>query len=400
MALTQRTASPPHRITLILLAALSVLTLNMFLPSLANIAKEFDADYALVSLSIAGYLAVTAIIQLIVGPLSDRGGRRPVLLIALALFVIASIGCALAEDIWIFLAFRILQAGIATGYIVSLAIVRDTTSEKKTAGVIGDISTVMALAPMLGPVLGGFLDNAFGWRSNFYLYALSGTALLLICWVDLGETRRPSPDAAGAVRHNLLAVAREPLFWAYALCTAFSRGTFYIFIAGAPLVAASVFGVSTAELGLYIGSITAGFIVGSFAAGRLAPRFAPTTMMLAGRLIAIAGLILGLLFLAFGWLSPLLFFGSTVFVGAGNGVTIPSSSAGAMSVRPDLAGGAAGLEGATTVSCGAVLTALTGMLVTGGNAPETLLVLILGTACAGLLATWIAWRNQAPPAEN
>ncbi len=385
----------PHLATLVLLTAFSTLSLNMFLPSLANIAIDLDADYATVSLSFAGYLAVTAIIQLVVGPLSDRIGRRPVLLVALASFSIASVACSLAQDIWTFLTFRMLQGSIISGYALSLAIVRDTTSERKAVGLIGYISMAMAIAPMLGPTLGGMLDTAFGWRANFYFYAVSGLLLLLLCWIDLDETKPAQPKQTGASPESVRTLVREPLFWAYSLCSAFSTGAFYIFLTGAPLVAKSEFGVTTAQLGFYIGTITAGFMLGGFLSGRFAPRFEPTTVMLAGRLVACTGLGVGLATMSAGYLTPIIFFGSTIFVGLGNGITMPSSNASAMSVRSNLAGSAAGLNGALVVAGGAVLTTLTGLILPPGGDGLVLHILMLAASGAGLASVLWAIRLQS-----
>ena len=383
--------SPPRLPTLILLTALSTLSLNMFLPSLANIARDLEAQYVLVSLAVGGYLAVTAVIQLIAGPLSDRLGRRPVLLAALAIFSLASVVCAVAQDIWTFLAFRMLQGAMISGYALSLAIIRDTAPEREAAGLMGYVSMAMAAAPMLGPMLGGVLDTAFGWRANFCVYALFGVGLLALCFFDLGETRPERPNAGTGEPETLLHLAREPRFWGYALCTACSTGAFYVFLAGAPLVAEATFEVSTAELGVFIGSITAGFMAGGFVASRLAPNYPLRTMMISGRLIACGGLAFGLAIVSLGWHNPVLFFGSTIFVGLGNGITMPSSNAGAMSVRPGLAGSAAGLNGALTVAGGAVLTTLTGALLTTTNAPYMLLSLMLATSCGGALSVlWVA----------
>lgn len=386
------TKTPPHLMTLIALTAFSVLSLNMFIPSLANIADDLDADYGTVSLAVAGYLAVTAVIQLIIGPLSDRVGRRPILLGALALYTCASVACAFAQDVWTFLIFRMLQGGIISGYALSMAIVRDTKSEREAAGLIGYISMAMAIAPMLGPMLGGVLDTAFGWRSNFYFYAVSGAFLLLLCWVDLEETKPARSSEINSGSDTAITLLREPLFWAYSLCSAFSTGAFYIFLTGAPFVAQTEFGASTAELGFFIGSITAGFMVGAFIAGLFAPRFAPTTMMLAGRLVACTGLLIGFTILAAGSLSPIVFFGSTIFVGLGNGITMPSSNAGAMSVRPNLAGTAAGLNGALIVAGGAVLTTATGLALPEEGSALVLLALMLSASGAGLLAVLWAIR--------
>lgn len=390
-----QTKTPPHLATLILLPAFSVLSLNMFLPSLANIAADLDADYGIVSLAVAGYLAVTAIVQLVVGPLSDRIGRRPVLLAALTSFAIASAACSLAQDIWTFLIFRMMQGGIISGYALSLAIVRDTTSERKAAGLIGYISMTMAIAPMLGPMLGGVLDTAFGWRANFYFYAVFGLLLLIVCWVDLGETKLAGSKRAVEAPENMRTLVREPLFWAYSLCTTFSTGAFYIFLTGAPLVAASEFGVTTAQLGFYIGTITAGFMLGSFLSGRFAPQYEPSTMMLAGRLTACVGLTVGLATMLAGYMNPTIFFGSTVFVGLGNGLTMPSSNTSAMSVRPNLAGSAAGLNGALVVAGGAILTTLTGLILPAEGAGVVLHVLMLVASGAGLASVLWAIRLQS-----
>ncbi|MEM6678291.1 MAG: Bcr/CflA family drug resistance efflux transporter, partial [Pseudomonadota bacterium] len=141
-----------------------------------------------------------------------------------------------------------------------------------------------------------------------------------------------------------------------------------------------------AVLGFYIGSITLGFLTGSFLASRLAPRYRLSTMMLAGRIMACTGLSLGLGLALIGIVSPLSFFGATVFVGLGNGITMPSSNAAAMSAMPRLAGTAAGLSGALTVGSGAALTSLAGIILTQNSTPETLLTLMLGASLAGLAA--------------
>ena len=364
----------------------------MFLPSLANIAKDFQTDYSLISLAVAGYLAATAIIQVIIGPLSDRLGRRPVLLGALLIFTFASFVCAIAPDIWTFLVFRMLQGSVIAGYALSLAIVRDTTSERRAAGLIGYISMAMALAPMLGPMLGGILDAAFGWRANFIFYCTSGAVLLALCWFDLGETNIFSATDKEDSTLTSFTLLSEPRFWGYSLCTSFSTGAFYIFLTGAPLVAKTTFGVSTATLGFYIGSITGGFMLGGFIAGKSAPKYPLTTTMLAGRIVACGGLLIGISSLLFGYLTPLTYFGSTIFVGLGNGITMPSSNAGAMSVHQKLAGSAAGLNGALTVAGGALLTSITGLLLTERNSALLLLGLMFAASFAGLISA--VWAMQ------
>jgi len=180
--------------TLIALSGLSVVSLNMFLPSLANIAHEFQADYALVSLCIAGYAAVSVTLQLVMGPLSDRFGRRPVILAALLLFLVASLGCLLASNVWVFLAFRMMQAVIAPAYAVSVAIIRDFSASNKAASSIGYVAMASAVAPMLAPMLGGTLDELYGWRASFWAFLVMGGATLALCWFNLRETNKTPAD--------------------------------------------------------------------------------------------------------------------------------------------------------------------------------------------------------------
>lgn len=376
--------SPPRLPTLVLLTGLSVLSLNMFLPSLANIAAELQADYSLISLSVGGYLGVTAVLQLVMGPLSDRFGRRPVLLAALAVFVVASLGCMLATDIRVFLGFRMLQAVMISGWALSMAVIRDTVPEREAASRIGYVAMAMAVAPMLGPVLGGVLDELFGWRSSFLVFAGLGAAVLILCWVDLGETHKMPSETFGKQLRAYPELFRSGRFWGYAMCMMFSTGAFYVFLTGAPLVSETVLVLSPAMLGFYMGTITAGFLLGSFLSGRYAKRFPLTTMMIAGRLVASAGLALGLVGFLAGYVHVLLLFGATVFAGLGNGLTMPSANAGALSVRPGLAGSASGLAGALTVGGGAVLTSITGAILTGEHGASQLLGIMLFSSLMAL----------------
>lgn len=378
--------SPPRILTLVLLSGLSVLSLNMFLPSLSNIAHTFHADYALVSLSIAGYLAITAVLQLVTGPLSDRYGRRPVLLAGLVVFILASLGCALAGGIRAFLFFRMVQGAIISGWVLSLAAIRDTACEREAASLIGYVSMAMAIAPMVGPMFGGALDELFGWRSSFVVFAGSGVAVLGLCWVDLGETNKTPSETFTKQLKAYPELFRSRRFWGYALCMMFSTGAFYAFLTGAPMVAETVLALSPAALGLYMGTITAGFMLGSFISGRRAKRYTLTTMMVSGRIVACAGLVVGLVFFQAGFVQVVSLFGAVVLVGLGNGLTMPSCNAGALSVQPRLAGSASGLSGALTVAGGAVLSSTTGAVVTAQNAPYALLGMMLFCSTVALIA--------------
>lgn len=387
--------APPRLITLIFLTGISTLSLNMFLPSLVNIADDFEADYAIVSLSIAGYLAITAILQIMIGPLSDRFGRRPVLLAALLIFVLASLGCLLATNIWVFLFFRLMQGAIIAGSALSPAIVRDMMPAKQAASILGYIAMAMAVAPMLGPMLGGALDELFGWRSSFLAYIVIGSVVFTLLWFDLGETNKTPSDSFEQQMKAYPDLLGSHHFWGYALCTTFSTGAFYIFLAAAPLVTGILFDMSAGTLGIYLGSITGGFFLGSFIAARFSKKYSLAAMMLLGRVIACTGLLTGVALFALGIVHEFTLFGATIFVGIGNGVTMPSSNAGAMSVRSDLAGSASGLAGALTVGGGAILTGISGAIVTENTGAMGLLWMMFGVSFLGLLcAVWVHFLDH------
>ena len=393
--------TPPSLLTLILMTGLAVLSLNMFLPSLKQIATGFDVDYGLVSLSIGGYLAVSAVLQLIMGPLSDLIGRRKVLLGGLTLFTLASIGCVFAPNIWVFLGFRVLQGGVVSGMVLSRAIIRDMHEPREAARLLGVVGMAMALAPLLGPIAGGLLDQAFGWRANFVAFVIMGAVMLVIVWRDLGETNLTPSATFTAQFRSYPDLLRHKLFWAYTACIVFSVGGFYAFLGGAPQVGESLYGLTPALLGVGMGSISAGFMLGNYLTGRFTNRLGPVRLILVGRSIGTLGPLLAMAVVWAGFSHPAVMFGGAIFVGLGNGLTLPGVNAGVMSVAPRLAGSASGLSGAMTVAGGAVLTSLTGALVAGVSG--TLGVYLLLTAMAvtsalGLVAALVIRRLEAAAA--
>ena len=355
--------SPPKFATLALITALPVLSLNIYLPSLPSITADLQADYGLVSFSISGYLFVTAVLQLVIGSLSDRFGRRPVLLVCIGAFILASIGCYLATDIWAFLLMRMLQGAIIAGSALARAVIRDTRGPQEAASLIGYVGMAMAVAPMIAPLVGGVLDEFFGWRATFM--ALSGLGILtfIVCWIDLAETNSSKSATLKAQFRTYPELMASRKFWGFVLCMAFSQGAFYSFLAGAPLAAGSAFNLPPATLGILMGATAAGFILGSFISGRFAKNHALSTMMVAGRITACIGLTAGFIFLAAGIHHPFAFFGAAIFLGIGNGITLPSANAGALSVQPHLIGSASGLAGALGISGGALMMTITSAVI-------------------------------------
>lgn len=386
----------PSLLTLVLLTGISVLTLNLFLPSLSRIADEFEADYALVSLSIGGYLAVSAVLQIVMGPLSDLYGRRPVLLAGLAIFILASIGCYFAQDIWVFLGFRLLQSAVVGAMVISRAVVNDIAPRAEAARLLGQIGAVMALAPMLAPVLGGVLDELFGWRANFAAFILIGVAMFALVWVDLPETNTHlGKGGFGAHFRSYPELLGVPLFWAHCSCLVFSIGGFFAFLGGAPQVAEAQFGLTPGWVGVGMGSVPAGFMLGNYLTGRLSGRVPLSRIVLAGRWLAVIGPGIGVVLFALGVDDPLLMFGCVVFIGLGNGLTSPGVNASVMMVAPHLAGSASGLSGALTLAGGAALTAIAGVVVAGTGGALALLSLLVAVSVLSLLSAQYAYRIEA-----
>ena len=387
--------TPPHLATMILLVALVVLTLNMFLPALPHMAEAFGVSEATMGLAVSAYMVAAGVLQLLLGPISDLLGRRRVILVALVVYALASLGATLATDFTVFLACRLVQALVLAGSVVGLAALRDMYSTREAAGKMGTIAAAMAIAPMIGPTVGGLLDTLIGWRAIFGLYAGMGAICLVLVWIDWGETRvqvRRSPREQVAAYRALLG---SGLYWAYALCTGVSVGTFYIFLTGAPFVAQASFGLSTTWIGVGLGSITGGYMIGSAVTARLSPRLGLTPMILAGRSVALIGLCTGAAVFLLGVSHPLVLFAATICVGFGNGLTISNTNAGMISVRPDLAGSAAGLSGALQLFGGAVLTGLTLPWMAAGATPLRLLALMIAASVVALVLAGLAARGAA-----
>lgn len=375
--------TPPHLITWVLLTAMTVVSTTMFLPALPGLQADFGVSEAVIGLSVSLYMVAAAVLQLVLGPVSDRVGRRPVVLGVLALYTLASLVCVLAQDIVVFLAARIVQAVAMTAGILVAAMVRDLFDGREAAAKLATISSVMAVVPMMAPVIGGALDLHFGWRSIFLFYFAGGLALLLWVYRDVRETRRADAMAARERRSDLL---RERRFWAYALCQALGAGGFYVFLVGSPFVVAALFGLNSGQIGLGLGSVTVGFMLSAALSARLVRQVGPFRLIVAGRLASLIGLGAGLA--AFSLSSPPVwaFYAATIWVGVGNGLTLANANALALSVRPALAGTASGLAGATGNLTIAILSSATTLLLADEAGAARLLLLLMAVVLASLLA--------------
>lgn len=385
--------TPPHIVTLILLAGISALNMSIFLPSLSTMAKYFDTSYATMQLSLSGYLAVTALLQIGIGPISDRYGRRPVILWAMAIFTVATVGAMLAPTVEIFLAFRMLQGTVAAAMVLSRAIVRDMVPQEQAASMIGYVTMGMALVPMVGPMIGGGLEQAFGWQATFVLLTLCGIGVGILAYLDQGETIQGQGISFAAQLKSYPELLTSVPFWGYVLCAAFASGTFFAFLGGASFVADQVFGLSPLWTGIALGAPAIGYAFGNYISGRYSVRMGIDRMILIGAGILFAGMGASLVLGLAGLTSALLFFGFCTFVGVGNGMIMPNATAGMLSVRPHLAGTASGLGSAILIGGGAALSAYAAHALVAGPGALPLQVIMFGASIATGLSILLIMRR-------
>lgn len=385
----------PHLTTLVLIAGIAAMSLNVFLPSLPSMARYFEVEYGVMQLSLSLYLGATAILQLFVGPVSDRFGRRPVMLAATAIFTLASLGALFAPSYGIFLGCRLVQAVIATGFVLSRAAVRDMVPQDQAASMIGYVSMGMALVPMIAPVLGGLLDEAFGWQASFVMLTASGVGLFALVWFDMGETASTRAASFTAQFRQYPALFTSQRFWGYCLAAAFASGAFFAYLGGAPYIATTFFKMDAATLGMYFGAPALGYMAGNYISGRFAARIGINRMVLVGALTSTGGMALLTIAALLGLAGPVMFFGLTIFVGLGNGFVSPNATAGMLSVRPSLAGSAAGLGGACLIGVGALMSAFAGFLLGPQTGAMPLILLMLATSAASIICIlWVLRREK------
>ncbi len=386
--------TPPHLSTLILMTGLSALAMNIFLPSLPNMTVYFQADYRVLQLSVALYLGANAVLQLFIGPFADKLGRRPVTLYGILLFMLATLGCIYAPTAETFLIFRMCQAIIAVCMVLGRAVVQDMYPKDKAASMIGYVTMGMAVVPMIGPVIGGVIDEVFGWQANFWLLFAIAALMLLLIYFDMGETGGKSGLSLAQQFGEYPELLRSPRFWGYSLASALSSGAFFAYLGGAPFIGTDVYGLEPAALGFYFGAPALGYFLGNYLTGRYSMRFGINPMILWGCILCMIGIAISLGVTYAGIDSHFTFFGLMTFVGLGNGLAMPNATAGMLSVRPHLAGTASGLGGSIMLGGGAALSALAGALLTPETGAFPLLWLMLITAVLSILSIVLVILRQ------
>ncbi|SHN80081.1 multidrug effflux MFS transporter [Bradyrhizobium erythrophlei] len=398
-ALTDSESSAKTRIMLLLLVAMTgvaPISLYMLVPALPVLAKTFDSNVSIAQMTVSLYMVGIACSQILMGPLSDRFGRRPVLLAGLGLMVVASAACSFAETLPQLIAARFFQAfGGASGMVISRAIIRDLYSRERISSMISLVIGVMMIAQMLSPLAGGLIENSFGWRAIFYATTAMSLVVAAAIALALPETRRERL-ASASFRRDVGGLLTSRAFIGYMLCQVLASQIIFTFAGGAPYIVITHMGRTGAEYGAWFALIGFAYLVGNLFCVRFAPRHSLERLIWFGLALQLAGSLLNLVCGLTGInQAPAWLFGTQMIVMFANAFVMSNSAAGAISVRPEAAGTASGAMGFLQMGLGSFLSQFGAYL--GGHfttpAPLNAAVFALSLACASTMVFIIPRRN-------
>ena len=349
----------PTNITLSAIAGIYILAQVIIVPALPDLGIIFSSDYRTIQLSVSAFSIGAAIVNLIAGPLSDRFGRRPIAIGFFIIFILSSLGSYFSENIYIFLLFRFFQASSAAGMVLARVIVGDIYSGSKATVMFGYISTIMAIGPLIGPLLGGLISDYFGSMQIFNFLTILGLLLFGLIIFDLNETNlNKSPNMLSQIKsYPLLLLSMN--FWPPTLVSAFSFSIFGIFFVGAPFVAVNVYGLSPSQIGLLLAFIPLGFVPGNIIVGKIVDRFSTKLLLILGSVLLISGPLIALLTSNL-YTHPLAFFLPMLIMGFGTGIIWPVANTAIIQAVPSLAGSASGISSALMVITSALSSGFLG----------------------------------------
>jgi MFS transporter, DHA1 family, multidrug resistance protein len=384
---------------LVAINAVPSISTNILLPSMPGLVVIFRTDVATIYLALSLYLVGLAIGQLAYGPLSDRFGRRPLLLIGMAIYAAGSVLCTLAVDVPSFLAGRVLQAlGGCAGLVLGRVMVRDVHESGKAASVIGYMVMITTLGTGVAPLIGSVLDENFGWRAVFVFCSVTGALVLALCVRWAPETRQVRvalSSGPSLVRSYPRLLSMRP-FVRCALYASFLYASYAAFFAGAPIIMIDLWGYSQISFAAWWSVGSASYLFGNFLAGRFSVDLKVERMMAIGTpLLALSAvLLIGLL--AAGVDHPFSIFVPIGLSFIGTGIAQPSAISTAIGADPEIGGAASALLGFMQIAFGAIAITLVGVL------PQTAIAFALVSGGALVLAVLAdrGLHGRAQPAQT
>ena len=381
-------------VLIVAITACGTLGMHLIIPALPDTARALGVSAGTIQLTITLYLIGLAIGQLLYGPVSDRFGRRPVLLAGLALFTLAGIATTLAPNAWTLVIARILQSiGACAGLVLGRAIVRDSAAPDRAAARLGLLTLVMAAAPAIAPVLGGYASAWIGWRAAFALLAIVGGVTLAFAVLLLPETNTMQSGTRASMLVGSLRLFRSRAFCGYVLGGACTTTSFYAFMAASPFILVDLLHQPTERVGLYYLLLMAGVAAGGLSANRLAGRIRAQLALRLANSIAIAGAACFMLADLAGWLNVVTVIAPIVVFMVGAGMASPFALTGAVSVNPHAIGAASGLYGFTQMAYGALCTVIVEVWRPGSVFPVAVVLLV--SALLGQAALSLAVRRAS-----
>lgn len=374
---------------LVVMTGIAPISLYILVPALPVLATTFGRDISIAQMTVSLYMVGIALSQLIMGPLSDKFGRRPVLLSGLALMVAASVACIFAETLPQLIAARFFQAlGGASGMVVSRAIIRDIYERDRVASMISLVIAALMIGQMVSPLTGGLIETAFGWRAIFYAVTIGALAVAVGIAIALPETRRNRAVGSGGFRSDVRTLIKSRAFIGYVMCQVLASQIIFTFAGGGPYIVVTQMGRTSAEYGAWFATTGFAYLVGNLLCVRFAPRHSLEKLIWFGLALQLCGSLLNLLWSFTGWNeAPAWLFGTQMIVMVGNAFVMANSAAGAISIRPEAAGTASGAMGFLQQGIGALMSQFGAYL--GGHSATTLpltsAVLAISLLCACMM---------------
>ncbi len=382
---------------LVAVTASGTMAMHILVPVLPLAARDLRVSAGAIQLTITLYLFGVAGGQLLYGPISDRLGRRPMLLAALFLYVVAGVVAAVAPTLPVLIAARVMQAiGGCGGLVLGRAVVRDSSEHGQAASRMALLTMTQSLAPGLAPALGGYLGAWFGWRSIFVLLVAIGVFTLIAALLSLPETAASRGTSQARMLPSYARLLRLPAFRNLMLGGAFTSTSIYAYLAASPFIFTEMLHRPAEEAGLFYLAVMAGVPLGSFGASRLARRRSLSAILRISSAIAVAGAAALFIVTVTGYLSVSAILVTMVIYSVGIGATSPIALTAALSVAPQMIGAGSGLYGFTQMAFGAVCTLLVSML--PGSPAFAAAAILLAATVVGRFALVSAARR--PPAVS